>query len=97
MKDTLPTIRHHHERYVGKGYPDGISGTDIPIGSRIISIADTYDAMTSDRPYRKGLSHEEAIAEIIKYKGVQFDPDAVEAFLSLEFNDEAIELFELPH
>ena len=87
LKDSLPTIRHHHERYEGNGYPDGISGTDIPIESRIISVADTYDAMTSDRPYRKGLSYETAISEIIRFKGLQFDPDVVEAFLAVEFNN----------
>ena len=86
LKDILPTIRHHHERYGGMGYPDGISGTDIPIGSRIISIADTYDAMTSDRPYRKGLSNEAAILEIIRCKETQFDSDIVDIFLTVEPN-----------
>lgn len=83
LKDALPTILHHHERYSGNGYPDGISGKDIPLEARIICIADTFDAMTSDRPYRKGLSHEEAIAEIVRFKGIQFDPDIVDNFLSI--------------
>jgi len=78
LKDSLPIIRHHHERYDGNGYPDGTSGQEIPLGSRIISIADTYDAMTTDRPYRKGLSHEEAINEIIRCKGTQLDNEIVE-------------------
>ena len=78
LKDSLPIIRHHHERYDGSGYPDGTIGQEIPLGSRIISIADTYDAITSDRPYRKGLSHEEAIDEIIKCKGTQLDTEIVE-------------------
>lgn len=83
LKDVLPIILHHHERYSGGGYPDGISGSDIPLGARIICVADTYDAITSDRPYRKGLSHEEAISEIVRFKGIQFDPDIVDSFLSL--------------
>ena len=84
LNDSLPTILHHHERYAGKGYPDGISGKDIPLEARIICVADTYDAMTSDRPYRKGLSHKEAISEIIRFKGLQFDPEIADAFLTLE-------------
>jgi HD-GYP domain-containing protein (c-di-GMP phosphodiesterase class II) len=81
LKDSLPIILHHHERYSGGGYPDGISKGDIPLEARIICVADTYDAMTSDRPYRKGLSHEEAIVEIVKFKGIQFDPEIVDSFL----------------
>jgi putative nucleotidyltransferase with HDIG domain len=83
LAETLPIILHHHEKYDGSGYPDGISGNEIPFESRIICIADTYDAMTSDRPYRKELSHEEAIAEIIKFRGIQFDPEVTDAFLTL--------------
>jgi putative nucleotidyltransferase with HDIG domain len=83
LKDTLPIILHHHEKYSGNGYPDGISGKDIPLEARIICVADAYDAMTSDRPYRRGLSHEEAITEILNFKGVQFDPDIVDSFLSI--------------
>jgi uncharacterized domain HDIG len=81
LKDVLPIIRHHHERYSGNGYPYGIKGNDIPLEARIISIADTYDAMTSDRPYRKGLSHEDAIAEIKRFSGIQFDPKIVDCFV----------------
>ncbi len=76
-------IRHHHERYDGKGYPDGIKGTAIELGSRIMAIADSVDAMTTDRPYRKALSIEEAKAELIKNKGTQFDPDLAEAFVRI--------------
>ena len=83
LKDALPIILHHHERYSGKGYPDGISGEAIPLEARIISVADAYDAMTSDRPYRKSLTHEEAINEIIKFKGIQFDPEIADSFLSI--------------
>lgn len=84
LKNSLPIILHHHERYSGGGYPDGISKGDIPLEARIICVADTYDAMTSDRPYRKGLSHEEAIVEIVKFKGIQFDPEIVDSFLTID-------------
>jgi putative nucleotidyltransferase with HDIG domain len=73
-------IRHHHERYDGKGYPDGLAGNDIPLIARILAVADTYDAMTSHRPYRKALSSEAAVAELVRCAGTQFDPDAVRAF-----------------
>ena len=84
LKDALPIIRHHHERYSGCGYPDGMVGDLIPLGSRIIAIADTYDAMTSDRPYRKRLSHEAAIHEIERNRGIQFDNKLVDLFLEIE-------------
>ena len=83
LKDSLSIILHHHENYDGRGYPHGISGPEIPLGSRIISIADTYDAMTSDRPYRKALSHEEAIQEIVRCKGKQFDAELIEIALDV--------------
>jgi diguanylate cyclase (GGDEF)-like protein/PAS domain S-box-containing protein/putative nucleotidyltransferase with HDIG domain len=73
----------HHERYDGKGYPRGIKGEDIPLFSRIISIVDTYEAMTSDRPYRKALQHQDAIEEIITHSGTQFDSALVKVFLSI--------------
>jgi putative nucleotidyltransferase with HDIG domain len=71
------SIRHHHENYNGTGYPDGLSADAIPIGARIIMIADTLDAMTTDRPYRKALSFERVVQELLKYSGVQFDPKLV--------------------
>ncbi|MDA8083985.1 MAG: response regulator [Nitrospiraceae bacterium] len=74
-------IRNHHEHFDGTGYPDGLAGNRIPLIVRIIKIADTYDAMTSSRPYRKALSHEIAIEELKKYSWTQFDGDAVHAFL----------------
>lgn len=71
-------VRHHHERWDGRGYPDGVQGLDIPLGARIITIADTIDAMTTNRPYRKALSLEIVLAELNKGMGTQFDPDLIE-------------------
>ena len=74
----LDSVRWHHERWDGKGYPDGLSGEQIPLGARIIMVADTIDAMTTDRPYRAALSFERVISELIKYRGIQFDPTLVD-------------------
>jgi putative two-component system response regulator len=76
-------VRHHHERYDGRGYPDGLKGQAIPVGSRIMSVADSYDAITSSRPYRDYESHNYAVKEIIKCSGTQFDPEVVEHFLEV--------------
>lgn len=76
-------VRNHHERYDGKGYPDGLRGEEIYIGARIFAVIDTYDAMTSDRPYRKALSPDIAREEILKNRGAQFDPKCVDAFLAI--------------
>jgi HD-GYP domain-containing protein (c-di-GMP phosphodiesterase class II) len=73
-------ILHHHERLDGRGYPGNLRGTEIPLGSRIIAVADSYDALTSDRPYRKGRSTDEAVKEIIRCSGTQFDEQIVKAF-----------------
>jgi hypothetical protein len=73
-------VRHHHENYDGSGYPLGLAGTDIPLGARIIMIADTTDAMTTDRPYRTALSYEKVVGELDRFSGAQFDPVLVEAF-----------------
>ncbi len=83
LDEGISFIRHHHERYDGKGYPYGLKMEDIPLGARIISVADAFDAMTSDRPYRKTKSMEEAIGELKKHAGTQFDPKIVEAFLKV--------------
>jgi HD-GYP domain-containing protein (c-di-GMP phosphodiesterase class II) len=83
MQPIVPLIRHHHECYDGSGYPDGLKGEQIPLVSRIIAVADMYDAMTSDRPYRKRRSHQFAVDEIIKAAGVQIDPKVAEAFLDV--------------
>ena len=79
----IPSTRHHHEWHNGKGYPDSLVGDDIPLFAAIISIGDAFDAMTSDRPYRKALSKEEALREIARMSGIQFRPDLVEIFLKL--------------
>jgi hypothetical protein len=76
------SVRHHHERWDGQGYPDGLSGRNIPLGARIILISDTIDAMTTDRPYRKRLSLDVVIAELQKCKGTQFDAELVEVAVS---------------
>lgn len=81
--DIGPVVRHHHERYDGGGYPDRLKGEDIPIESRIIAVADTYDAMTSDRSYRKGMDHKTALEELRRVAGSQLDPMIVEIFCSI--------------
>jgi putative nucleotidyltransferase with HDIG domain len=81
MERVLDGVRCHHERYDGKGYPDGLQGEEIPLLGRLMAIADTYSAMTTDRPYRKALPIEVALEEIRKNSGTQFDPLMVEAFL----------------
>jgi HD-GYP domain-containing protein (c-di-GMP phosphodiesterase class II) len=78
----VPIIRHHHEWFNGSGYPDRLEGENIPLGARILHVADAFEAMTSPRPYRpKPLTTEQALREIRKYTGVQFDPKVVEAFV----------------
>jgi len=79
----LSYVHHHHERFDGTGYPDGLSEDKIPLGARIIAIADAYDSMTSDRPYRKPLSNGEAKSELLKYAGKQFDSQLVSIFLDI--------------
>ncbi|GBC91564.1 Cyclic di-GMP phosphodiesterase response regulator RpfG [bacterium HR15] len=83
LRPAAPIVLHHHERWDGKGYPHGLSGEEIPLGARIFAIADTLDAMTSDRPYRKALSFAQAREEIERCAGTQFDPELVKVFLSL--------------
>lgn len=77
----LPAVRHHHERMDGRGYPDGVRGSQFPLEARIISVADAFDAMTSNRPYRAALSPDEAFRELRRNEGTQFDPKVVRAFL----------------
>jgi HD-GYP domain-containing protein (c-di-GMP phosphodiesterase class II) len=78
-------VRHEHERWDGGGYPDRLSGTAIPVGSRIILACDAYHAMTSDRPYRKAMPHSDAMAELTSNAGAQFDPDVVQALVGYLF------------
>jgi putative nucleotidyltransferase with HDIG domain len=80
LQDLVPLVRHHHERWDGRGYPDGISGADLPLGARILALADSLDAMCSDRPYRATPSFEEVRQEIQRCSGKQFDPAVVQAF-----------------
>ncbi len=76
-------VLHHHERWDGTGYPDALEGEQIPIGARIIFVADAFDAMTSNRLYRVPLTHEEALREVERCAGTQFDPEAVEALFAV--------------
>jgi diguanylate cyclase (GGDEF)-like protein len=80
LRDAATIVLHHHEWYDGRGYPHGLAGTEIPIGARIVSIVDAYEAMISGRPYRAAITHDEAIAELRRQAGVQFDPELVELF-----------------
>jgi len=79
-RDGAELVRHHHERWDGRGYPDGLAGESIPLGSRIIAVADTFDAMTSNRAYRRAMTVDQASREINRHSGVQFDPVVVAAF-----------------
>ncbi len=84
FKPLLPAILHHHERFDGKGYPDRLAGNDIPLESRIMAVADTFDAMTSTRAYRQALSLDAANTEILRCSGTQFDPDIVPVFMAAQ-------------
>jgi HD-GYP domain-containing protein (c-di-GMP phosphodiesterase class II) len=87
LQDTLPVIRYHHERWNGSGYPLGLDGKDIPIQARIFAVADVFDALTSNRTYRKKSSPEEAIEYIKEQSGVLFDPAVVEALQNVPYTD----------
>jgi HD-GYP domain-containing protein (c-di-GMP phosphodiesterase class II) len=78
-----PIVLSHQERYDGTGYPAGLQGQDIPIGARLLAVVDAYDAMTSDRVYRRALPHDTAVVELEQHAGRQFDPVAVEAFVDM--------------
>ncbi len=79
----LPYVLHHHERWDGNGYPNGLAGTTIPVEARVLAVADAFDAMTSPRPYRRSVPIERALDEVERCAGTQFDPDAAEAFLDV--------------
>ena len=92
LRDTVGPIRHHHEAWDGSGYPDALAGEAIPIFSRIIAIADTIDAMASDRPYRRGLSAERIRAEVLRMSGIQFDPKMVRTLVAAGTIDTVLRL-----
>lgn len=83
MKSITPIVLYHHERYDGRGYPEGLAGTDIPLLARIVSLADAYDAMTSNRPYRKAMTEGEALKEVKAELGKQFDPELGQVFIDM--------------
>lgn len=83
LRDSVPIILHHHERFGGAGYPYGLRGHEIPLGARIVAIADAYDAMIQDRPYKRKISHEAAVEELRRHAGTQFDPELVEIFCDI--------------
>jgi putative nucleotidyltransferase with HDIG domain len=83
FKNLVPAVYHHHEQFNGEGYPEGIKGKDIPPHARIIAIADTFDAMTSSRSYRRALSFRTALSELERNKGIQFDPDIADIFIEI--------------
>ena len=88
LRDVLPLVRYHHERWDGGGYPTGLAGEAIPIGARILNICDAYDTMSSDRPYRTALGHDEAVRRLRDGAGTQFDADLVDVFVELPLTAE---------
>jgi diguanylate cyclase (GGDEF)-like protein len=80
LREAIPVVLHHHERFNGGGYPHGLKGSEIPLGARIVAVADAYHAMIHDRPYSSALSHDEALKELSEHAGTQFDPEVVEVF-----------------
>jgi diguanylate cyclase (GGDEF)-like protein len=83
LREAIPVVLHHHERFNGGGYPHGLKGNEIPMGARIVSVADAYHAMVHDRPYKTALNHEEALAELRQHAGTQFDPEVVNVFCAV--------------
>jgi putative nucleotidyltransferase with HDIG domain len=89
FREAIPYVLYHHERWDGTGYPSGKRGEEIPVEARVLAIADAFDAMTSDRPYRSALSREEALAEVERCAGTQFDPKIARVFLEVFGHDTA--------
>jgi len=83
LREAIPVVLHHHERYNGGGYPHGLRGNEIPLGARIVAVADAYHAMVHDRPYKSAQSHDQALAELRSHAGTQFDPDVVDLFCGI--------------
>jgi HD-GYP domain-containing protein (c-di-GMP phosphodiesterase class II) len=81
LQGTVPLVLHHHERFDGKGYPKGLTGKTIPLGARILAVADAYDAMTSAQKHRGAIDREQALQELKRGSGTQFDPELVEVFI----------------
>lgn len=98
LRPLVPMVLHHHENFDGSGYPEGLRGDEIPLGSRIIIVADAYEAMTSDRIYRKAIGHDRAMEQLNKFKGIQFDPKVVRALEQVVHKKgaSAFEVSELP-
>lgn len=98
LRPLVPIVLHHHENFDGSGYPEGLKGEDIPLGSRIIIVADAYEAMTSDRIYRKAIGHERAMDQLNRYKAIQFDPKVVRALEQVvhKKGKDAFEVSDLP-
>ena len=92
MQDLVPAVLHHHERMDGQGYPDGLTGEQIPFRARVLCVADCLDAMTSDRPYRRALPVKLAEAEVFRCAGTQFDPALVELIPRLNLSEYLAEL-----
>lgn len=91
LRDIPKAIRHHHERYDGTGYPDRLKGEDIPLISRILAVADTYDSITTDRPYRKAPGRDFALCELSRCRGTQFDPIIADAFLNMRIGTDDLD------
>ncbi len=87
LKDAAEIVLAHHERYDGKGYPRGLKGDDIPLGARLFMVADVYDALTSQRPYRSPITHDQAVSEILDQSGTHFDPAVIASFLAVASED----------
>ena len=98
LRPLVPIVRAHHENFDGTGYPNGLKGEGIPLGARILLVSDAYEAMTSDRIYRKALGHDRAMEQLNKHKGRQFDPNAVRALDALlrKQGASAFEVSDLP-
>jgi HD-GYP domain-containing protein (c-di-GMP phosphodiesterase class II) len=91
LRDAVPIILHHHERYAGHGYPYGLRANEIPLGARIVAVADAYDAMVHDRPYKRAMTHDQAIVELRRHAGTQFDPEIVAAMRTSISEEDTLE------
>ena len=96
LKEMAKIVRYHQEAYDGSGYPDGLKGQEIPIGARIATAVDAFDAMVTDRPYRKGMTVQKAIEELKRNRGTQFDPDVVDTIIALYESGE-LKPMHVPH